>query len=175
MSKTREQKSEIVEKFKDDLVKAQSVILADYRGLTVEEETALRKKFREAGTKYEVIKNTLAVLAAKEAGVEGLDELLVGPTAVAFGYEDPVSPAKILAEYAKSHEQIKIKGGLVNGKVIDVNGVKSLAELPPREELIAKMLGSMQSPISGLAGSLSGIIRKLLYALNAVAEVKGAQ
>ncbi|MDI6602450.1 MAG: 50S ribosomal protein L10 [Thermoanaerobacteraceae bacterium] len=174
MSKTREQKSQIVEDLKNDFQKAQSVILTDYRGLTVEDEAALRKKFREAGAKYEVIKNTLAGLAAKEVGLEGLDSFLAGPTAAAFGYDDPVLPAKILAGYAKDHEQIKIKGGIVNGRVIGIDEVKALAELPPREELIAKMLGSMQAPISGLAGSLSGIIRKLLYALNAVAEVKGA-
>ncbi len=174
MSKTREQKSQIVDGLKDDFLKSQSIILTDYRGLTVKDETSLRKKVRDTGSKYEIIKNTLGILAAKESGIEGLDELLAGPTAAVFGYDDPVSPAKVLADYAKDHDQIKIKGGLINGRIIGADEVETLAKLPPREELIAKMLGDMQSPISGLAGALSGIIRKLLYALNAVAEIKEA-
>jgi Ribosomal protein L10. len=174
LSKTREEKSQIVEQLKENFQRAQSVILTDYKGLTVEDETALRKKFREAGAKYEVIKNTLAERAAKEIGIEGIENFLTGTTAAAYGFDDPVTPAKILAEYAKEHEQIKVKGGIVNGKVVGIDEINVLAELPPKEQLIAKMLGSMQAPISGLAGALSGILRKLLYALNAISEAKKA-
>ena len=164
------QVNEIVEK----LQKSQSVILYDYRGLTVEEVTALRNEFRKAGVEYRVIKNTLIGRAAEKIGCEGLDQYLAGPTAVAFGYEDPVAPAKILNNYVKKIKKTEIKAGIVEGKVIDANGVTALADLPSKEVLIAKMLGSMNSPITGLVSVLSGTMRNLVYALNSIKEKKEA-
>ena len=174
MSKTREQKSEIIEKLKDDFSEAQSIVLTDYRGLAVKDETDLRKKVRETGSKYAIIKDTLAILAAKESGHEDLDKMLTGPTAAVFGFEDPVSPVKVLSDFAEDHEEIKIKGGLVEGKILGADELEALAKLPPRDELLSMLAREMQAPISGLACSLSGIITKLLYALNAVENTKDA-
>jgi large subunit ribosomal protein L10 len=170
----KEQKAQIVQELKDKFSNSSSAILVDYRGLTVEEVTELRKKFREAGVDYKVYKNTLTEIAAKEVGCEGIIPFLEGPTAIAFGVNDPVAPAKILSEAIKEYKKMEFKVGIVGGKVIDVNGIKALAELPSREELIAKMLGSMNAPIANLVGVLSGTIRSLLYALNAVKQQKEA-
>ena len=123
---------------------------------------------------YKVYKNTLTELAAKDLGLDELIPYLKGPTAIAFGIKDPVAPAKILTEHMKKLKKMEFKVGVVDGKVIDVDGVKALADLPSREELIAKMLGSMNAPISGLVHVLGGTIRSLLYALNAVKETKEA-
>lgn len=154
------------------MTKAESIILTDYRGLNVAEITDLRRKLRESGVEYRVTKNTLTRFAAAKAGVEGLDPILIGPTAVAFGMEDAVMPAKILVEYAKANKTLEIKGGVLEGKAIDVGKVEYLAKIPSREELLAKALGSMQAPITGFAGVLAAIPRKLLYALNAIKDEK---
>lgn len=157
----REDKQAKVQVIKEKLTKAEAVILADYRGLTVEEDTELRRKFREAGVEYKVLKNTLTTIAAKEAGVEGLEEFLAGPTSFAFGYEDPTAPARILNDFAKDHKKLELKGGLVQGQIFDVNRVKELAAIPPREVLIAKLLGSFKAPVSNFA-----------YLVNAIKEKK---
>lgn len=170
----REKKAQIVEELKDRFSNSSSAILVDYRGLTVEEATKLRKKFRESDAVYKVYKNTLTEIAVKELGYEELIPYLEGPTAIAFGVKDPVAPAKVLTEAIKDFKKMELKVGLVDGKIIDVNGIKALAELPSREELIAKMLGSMNAPISNLVGVLSGTIRSLVYALNAIKEQKEA-
>ncbi len=170
----REEKVRIVEEIKQKLSQSSSAVLVDYRGLTVEEVTQLRKEFRENGVDYKVYKNTLTELAVKELGYEGLIPYLAGPTAIAFGVKDPVAPAKILTENIKKLKKMELKAGLVDGKVIDVEGVKALAELPSREELIAKMLGSMNAPITGLVRVLNGPIRGLVVALNAIREQKEA-
>lgn len=170
----REKKAQIVAEIKKKLAESSSAILVDYRGLTVEEVTELRREFRNNGVDYKVYKNTLTELAAKDLGLDELIPYLKGPTAIAFGIKDPVAPAKILTEHMKKLKKMEFKVGVVDGKVIDVDGVKALADLPSREELIAKMLGSMNAPISGLVHVLGGTIRSLLYALNAVKETKEA-
>jgi len=170
----RDQKAQVVAEIKEKLTGYSSAILIDYRGLTVEEVTQLRKEFRNNGVDYKVYKNTLTEIAAKEVGLDDLIPFLKGPTAIAFGVKDPVAPAKVLTESMKKLKKMEFKAGVVEGKVIDVNGIKALAELPSREELIAKMLGSMNAPISGLVTVLGGTIRSLLYALNAVKEKKEA-
>jgi len=170
-----EEKAPIVQAIKEKIEASQSLVLADYRGLDVAEVTELRVKLREAGVEFKVVKNTLTRLAANEAGIEGLDQYLEGPTAVAFGIDDAVAPAKILSEFAKTHKDLEIKAGVIEGKVIDVEGVKALADLPSREELLARVLGGMQAPMYGFAGSLQGVLRKFVYALNAVREQKEAQ
>jgi large subunit ribosomal protein L10 len=170
----REKKAQIVAEIKEKLAESSSAILVDYRGLTVEEVTELRREFRNNGVDYKVYKNTLTELAAKDLGLDELIPYLKGPTAIAFGIKDPVAPAKILTEHMKKLKKMEFKVGVVDGKVIDVDGVKALADLPSREELIAKMLGSMNAPISGLVHVLGGTIRSLLYALNAVKETKEA-
>lgn len=170
-----EEKKQIVEEIKGKFQEAQTAVLVDYRGLTVEEVTELREKFREQKIDYKVYKNTMMRFAVKEAGYEGLLEYLVGPTAVAFGTEDPVGAAKVISDFAKNHKALEIKAGMVDGNVIDLDGVKELASLPPREMLIAKVLGGFNAPIAGFANVLQGNIRNLVYALNGVKEQKEAQ
>ncbi|MHB9095265.1 MAG: 50S ribosomal protein L10 [Eubacteriales bacterium] len=165
----------VVEEIKTRLQKVQGAVLADYRGLDVAEITELRAKLREAGIEFKVLKNTLTRIAANEIGLEGLDPYLEGPTAIAFGNDDAVAPAKILAEFAKTHKDLEIKAGILENKVIDMDGVKTLADLPPREVLLAKVLGAMQSPMYGFAGSMQGILRNFVYVLDAVREKKAAE
>ncbi len=175
MSKNFEIKKTVVAEIKEKLERAQSVVLIDYRGLTVLEVTDLRNQFRKAGVEYAVLKNTMITLAAAELGITGLEEHLKGPTAVAFGFEDPIAPAKIITEYIKKNKKISVKCGMVDNKVIDVAGVTALAELPPREVLIAKMMGSMNAPITGFVGVLSGVLRKFVYAVEAVRKQKAGE
>ncbi|MEG0830900.1 MAG: 50S ribosomal protein L10, partial [Acidaminococcaceae bacterium] len=121
---------------------------------------------------YVVVKNTLLRIAAQDAGIEGLDSYLEQNTAIAVAPEDPVAVAKIICDFAKANKVMKVKVGILDGKLISAEEIKALAELPPREVLLAKMLGSMQAPISGLANVLQGTIRKFVYALEAVRKAK---
>lgn len=163
-----------VAEIQEKLQKSQSVMFLDYRGLTVSEVTELRNKMRAAGVEYKVIKNTMMRRAAKEAGVEGLDEILEGPTAVAFGYEDPVAPAKILVDFIENAKKTQLKGGVLAGRAMSQAEIKDLASLPSKEQLLAKLMGSLNAPVTGLVMALSGISRKLVYALNAIKEKKEA-
>ena len=155
------QKEQLVSEIAEKLQKAQSVIVFDYRGLTVSEVTALRAEMRKAGNEYVVVKNSMVERACEKIGLdESVKEMLKGPSAFAIGYDDAVSPAKVLKDTVKKLKKCEIKGGIVNGKVTDAAGIDALAELPPKEVLIARMLGSMMSPISGLAIVLDQIAKK---------------
>lgn len=167
---TLQAKSQIVEEIKEKISNAQSIVLVDYRGLNVEQLTKLRSEYRKAGVDYKVYKNSMMRFAFKDSGLEEFNEYLKGPNAIAFGIEDPVAAAKITAEFAKDNDKLEIKAGIVDGKVIDVNGVKDLAELPPREVLIAQALGGLNAPIQGFANVLQGTIRGLAIVLNQIAE-----
>ena len=156
----------------DKMKRAQSVIVLDYRGLTVAEVSDLRSKFREAGVEYKVIKNNMLKRAAEELNIEGVDDYFKGPTAVAFGFEDPVAPAKILCKFVKDVNKTEIKGGILDGKAMDAGKIESLSKLPSKEELIAKMMGSLNAPITNFALALQAIPRGLACALKAVAEQK---
>ncbi|WP_066688254.1 50S ribosomal protein L10 [Christensenella intestinihominis] len=156
----------------DKMKRAQSVVVLDYRGLTVAEVSDLRSKFREAGVEYKVIKNNMLKRAAEELKIEGVEDYFKGPTAVAFGFEDPVSPAKILCKFVKDAGKTEIKGGILAGQAMDAQKIESLAKLPSKEELIAKMLGSLNAPITNFALALQAIPRGLACALKAVAEQK---
>lgn len=147
------QVAEVIEVLKE----AQTGVLVDYRGLNVEEDTALRTQLREANVKYFVIKNTLLRLAAKEVGLEALEDALHGPTAIAVSSEDAVAPAKVLADYAKKNDKLEIKSGFMDGAVMTLDEIKTLAATPNMETLIAKMMGSLNSPISSLARLLATI------------------
>lgn len=171
----RTEKEATVSEVLQKLTKSQSVVLADYRGLNVQEVTELRRRLREAGVEYRVIKNTLTSRAAKEANIEGLDQYLSGPTALAFGYNDPVTAAKILANFAKDHKKLELKGGILEGKTIGFNAVKSLAELPSREALLGQIAGMLQAPMRGLVTVLSGPLRNLAYATEAVRKQKAGE
>ena len=172
MHDIRPEKAGKVAELKDLLTSSKGVVLVDYCGLTVAEDTELRSKMREAGVKYMVAKNTFIRIAAQEAGIEGLDAYLEHNTAVAFSAEDPVAPAKILNDFSKDHKALAIKAGVLDGKVIGLDEVKAVAELPSREELLAKLVGSMQAPISGLVNVLQGTIRNFVYTLEAVRQKK---
>ena len=137
---------------------AQTGVLVDYRGLTVEQDTDLRNKLREAGCKYFVAKNTLIRLAAKEVGLDALDEILHGPTAIAVSNEDAVAPAKVLADFAKKNDKLELKSGFMDGAVISLDEVKKLAATPNMETLIAKMMGSLNAPASNLVRLLNTIV-----------------
>lgn len=160
MSKNLEIKKQVVAEIQEKLQNAQSVVLYDYRGLTVEQVTKLRNECRKAGVEYIVYKNNLIGLAAKEAGIEGLDVYLKGPTAVAFGMTDAVAPAKILATFIKEVKKTEVKGGILNGSVIDAAGVDTLASMPSREVLIARIMGSMMSSVSKFVYCLEAIRKK---------------
>lgn len=172
MHSIRPEKAAKVSELKDLMTGSKGVILVDYCGLTVAEDTDLRRKMREAGVTYMVAKNTFVRIAAKEAGIEGLDSFLEHNTALAFSAEDPVAPAKILSEFAKDHKALEIKAGIIDGAVIGLDEVKALADLPSREVLLAKLIGSMQAPISGLVNVLHGTLRNFVYVVDAVRQKK---
>lgn len=153
-----EQKKQLVNEMVEKFKAASAGVFVDYCGLTVEEDTELRRKFREAGVEYKVVKNTLTSRAAKEVGLEALDPILNGPTALAMSVDNPVAPAKIIAEFAKKHEALEVKAGFMDGTVMSIDEVNVLAATPTREELLAKMMGSMKSPISGLVRLLNTIV-----------------
>lgn len=154
-------KAAIVEELVEKFNAASSVVVADYRGLTVEEVTNLRKELREAGIEMRVIKNSYLRRAADKAGYEGLDEVFTGPTAVAFGSEDATAPARILAKFAEDHEALQIKGGMIEGKVVSLEEVNALAKLPNREGMLSMLLSVLQAPV-----------RNFAYAVKAVADSK---
>lgn len=167
-----QQKQAAVADVVDKMKRAHSVVILDYRGLTVAEVSDLRSKFREAGVEYKVIKNNMLKRAADELKIEGMDDYFKGPTAVAFGYEDPVSPAKILCKFVKAVNKTEVKGGILDGKAMDANAIENLSKLPSKEELLAKMLGSLNAPVTNFALALQAIPRGLACALNAVVEQK---
>ncbi|HHW92757.1 MAG TPA: 50S ribosomal protein L10 [Firmicutes bacterium] len=170
----RPEKEAMVAELKEKLDQARAAIITDYRGLNVAALTELRRRMREQGLEYKVVKNTLTRFAARELGLDDLEPYLEGPTAIAFSYEDPVAPAKVIMGFAKEHKQLGIKAGLLRGKVIRPEGVKELADLPPREILLAQVLGGLQAPIAGLANVLNGVPRSLVYALEAIRKQKEA-
>ena len=170
--KALQEKKEVVKEISGKLKSAKSIVLTDYRGLTVEQDTDLRNALRKSGIEYKVVKNTLTKLAARENGLEVLEPYLNGPTAIAISSTDPVAPAKVLTEYVKKYEKLSLKAGVVEGRVIDVDGIKSLSELPPREVLIARVLGGFNAPISGFVNVMNANLRGLVVALNAIAEQK---
>ena len=173
MAITKE-KQQAVAGLKGKLELAKGAVLTNYRGLNVAQDTQLRAKLREAGVEYRVVKNTMTRIAAKELGIDGLDPYLEGPTAMALSTVDPVAPAKLLADFIKENklQGMEIKAGILEGKVIDANSVKALATLPPKEVLIAQVLCGMQAPIAGFVTVLSGTLRNLVYAIDAVRKQK---
>ena len=148
--------SDIVEKLRGSV----STIVTDYRGLNVAEVTELRKKLREAGIEYRVLKNTMVRRATAEVGISELDAVLSGPSAVAFSTSDVVAPAKILSDFAKTHKNLEIKGGVVEGRVVSVSEVQDLANLPSREGLISMFLSVLQAPMRNLAYAVSQVAEK---------------
>jgi large subunit ribosomal protein L10 len=170
--KVLQEKVDVVKELSVKIKAAKAIVLADYRGLTVEQDTELRNALRKAGVEYKVVKNTLTRFAAKENGLGGLDSFLNGPTAMAISSTDLIAPAKVLAEYAKKYEKLELKVGVVEGKIINVDEIKALAELPPREVLISRVLAGFNAPITGFVNVLNANLTGLVCALNAIAEQK---
>jgi large subunit ribosomal protein L10 len=161
MSKIVELKGQVVSEIAEKLEKSSSTVIVDYRGLTVEEVTELRKKFREAGVEYKVYKNTLVRRAAKQVGINDLnDETLVGPNAIAFGYEDPVAPARVISDFMKDHPKLELKMGIVEGEFYGKDQIEEFSKIPSREVLIAKLLGSLKAPVSNFAYLVDALIKK---------------
>ncbi len=154
-------KQEEVSLIADELRGATSVVVVDYLGLTVEEVTSLRKSLRESNTKMQVVKNTILRRAAVEAGIEGLEEVFVGPSAIVYSADEVIAPAKIVAEFAEKASKLSIKGGLIEGKVASADEINALAKLPDRDGLLSMLLSVLQAPV-----------RNTALAIKAVAEAK---
>jgi large subunit ribosomal protein L10 len=153
-------KQPIVEEISAGIKDAQSVVLVDYRGLTVEEDTELRKQLRAAGVVYKVYKNTMMNFAFKGTDFEGLAPYLNGPSAMAYSTEDATAPARVIAEFAKKAKALEIKAGVVEGNVYDAKGMEAIANIPSRDVLISRLLGSMQSPMANFARVINQIAEK---------------
>jgi large subunit ribosomal protein L10 len=155
-----ELKQPIVQEISEQIKDAQSVVVVDYRGLTVAEDTQLRKQLREAGVAYKVYKNTLVNFAIKGTDFESLSDVLEGPNAFAISTTDATAPARVIAKFAKTAPALEIKAGVVEGTFYDADGMKAIATIPSREELLSKFLGSIQSPIANFARVINQIAEK---------------
>ncbi|MBI4320732.1 MAG: 50S ribosomal protein L10 [Chloroflexi bacterium] len=168
--KTAGKKRETVDELANMLKKSHLAVLTDYRGLTVSDLAQLRRQLHDAGVEYHVVKNTLASFAAKKVDLEDLAPMFVGPTAVALSGDDVTKAAKMLKDYARTSKVLKIRGGALDGDVIGPEQVDTLADLPPRDVLVAQLLGGIQSPLASLVGMLNAPLQNLAYALQARAE-----
>ena len=155
-----ELKQPVVQEISERIQGAQSIVLVDHRGLTVEQDTQLRRELREAGVSYKVYKNTMMNFAFKGTEFEGLSQYLEGPSAMAVSTTDATAPARILAKFAKTADKLEIKAGVVEGAVYDAAGIAVIANIPSREELISKLLGSLQSPITNFARVMNQLAEK---------------
>lgn len=164
MSKVMDKKKQVVSEIATKFRESQSTVLVDYRGLDVAEVTELRKQLREAGVEYKVYKNSMSRRAAAEVELSELDEILVGPTAIAFSQDDVVAPAKIINNFAKDHQNLEIKGGVIEGNIATLDQIKELADLPNYEGLLSMLLSVLQAPV-----------RNFAYAAKAIAEQKEEQ
>ncbi|QQE78542.1 50S ribosomal protein L10 [Alicyclobacillus sp. SO9] len=157
-----EEKKKLVDEIAKQFSDSKALVVTDYRGLNVSESNELRRQLREAGVEFKVLKNTMTRRAAEKAEMTGLEQYLTGPSAIAFGYEDPIAPAKVLFNFAKQHKALELKGGVVEGRVVGSQEVEELATLPSREGLISMLLSVMQAPM-----------RNLAYAVQQVSEQQG--
>jgi large subunit ribosomal protein L10 len=163
VNNNKEIKAQKVNEIKEKMQSAKSLVLVNYQGINVEQDTELRSTLRKNNVEYRVYKNTMVTRAAQELGIEGLDKYLEGPVSMAFGYDDETTAAKLIADFSKASKKLEIKGGYVDGNVYDAELMNQLAKIPSKEVLIGKFLGSIKSPLSNL-----------VYLLNAVAESKEA-
>ena len=168
----KDEKKELVTQLHEDLGDSQAVFVTDYIGLNVEKITKLRKNIKGAGGTFKVVKNTLLRRAAKDTPADVVNDLFIGPTAIAMVKGDPLGVAKALVDFAKDNEALEIQGGILGTQVLDLDRIQSLAKMPSKEVLLAKMLGSMNAPITNFVGVLAAIPRQLLYALKAIEKQK---
>lgn len=168
--KVRPEKTAAIKEISTSLQRAPAVLLTEYRGLTVAELAALRSSLQAAEAEYRVVKNTLTLRAATQAGVEGLDDILQGPTAIAYCYGDPVSGAKALSDFASSHPALVIKGGILDGRVMSATDTQALARVDPREVSLGKICGCLTSGLSAIASTLEAPLSRIVYVLLAKGE-----
>ena len=169
----RQEKEKKVAEIKDDLSRAKIVVLTDFRGLNVAQMNSLRRILRQDGVKYQVVKNTLTKIAADEVGLDDLKIHLEGPMGIAYGFEDPMAPVKALVKFAKENDKVfSLKGGVFENKILNEGNLKQLADLPPREVLLARVLGGMQAPLSAFANVLQANLRNFAYVLQAIHDQK---
>ena len=159
-AKVLEEKKALVASLSEKMKNSVAGVFVDYKGLNVVDDTALRHALREAGVEYFVTKNTLTRFACKDAGLEGFDDILNGTTALALSADDVVAPAKVLCNFAKDHECVKVKAGFMDGAYIDADTVKALSNIPSKEELLSKLLFCLMSPVQGLAVAVKAIADK---------------
>ncbi len=153
--------------------KSKAVILTEYKGLTVAEISELRRLLKEVGAEYKVYKNTLSAIASKGTPVEQAAEMFVGPTGIAFGFEDPVAAAKRVLDYANKNEKLKVKSGVFEGRVCSAEDIKAISTLPPRNVLLGMLAGAMSAPASKLVGALNATLTRFIYAMEALKAKKG--
>ena len=172
---TRAQKEELVRNLREKFQEAQAVFVTSFKGLTANESNELRRLIREAGGEYRVVKNTLLRIASADTPAEPIQEFIEGPTGIALAYKDPVALAKVLKEFSEEHEALVLRGAALQGKPVDAKGIEALAKLPPREVLLAQLLGLLQAPPARLVQLLANVVRNFLYVLRAIEEKKKAE
>jgi large subunit ribosomal protein L10 len=171
LAKKQEEVKKMVDKYKG----AKTIVFADYLGLTVAQDTGFRAFLREKKVSYKVQKNRLLLIALKELGVEGLESMLQGPTATAMSLSDNILPARLCAEAEKKYKAFEIKGGVVDGKAVNAEGIRELSNLPSKEQLVSRVLGGLNSPITGFVNVLAANLRGLARVLNGIAESKASE
>jgi len=170
------EKQEVVNRLREQFQRSSSVICVDFRGVNVEKITRFRRQLQQLSVDYRVVKNTLVKRAIEDTQFRGLDQFLVGPTGIIFCPGEPMESAKVVTKFAEeTNGALQIKGGVVAGAVFDAKGMKKVATLPPRQELLAQLVGALQSPISNLVGTLEGIMRECVYTLQAIAKKKSSE
>jgi len=170
----KSQKKQLVDELHQKFVDSKIVILTDYKGLNVDKINELRRKLTESKIEYRVVKNTLLSRACEDTDVALVKDHFKGPTAIALSYDDPVAPAKVLADFAKENDKLEIKVGIMSGKLLDIAAIKSLSELPSREVLLSQLLSAMNGVPTALVRALNNVPEKLLYALQAIRDQKEA-
>jgi large subunit ribosomal protein L10 len=171
----RSQKEKIIEDLKEKISRAQGMYFADFTGITVEEVNNLRNEFYKEGIDYHVVKNTLALKALES--VTGYDKVynkLVGPTAIAFGYDDPILPAKIIKKFSDKTKKLTVKACVIEKQVFEGSELSTIASMPSRPEIISAILGSIQAPMTGIVGALNAVVRDLVYVIDAIEKKKAA-
>jgi large subunit ribosomal protein L10 len=171
----RSEKEAVIAEVAEKAARAVAMYFADFSKLTVAEETELRREFRKSGVEYNVVKNTLARKALEQlSGYDGVFDKLVGPTGIAYSYDDPSAPAKIIKKFSEKTGKLKLKVAVVEKQVYDATKLEQLAKMPTRKELIAAILGSLDAPVSGVVGAINAVARDLVYVVDAVEKKKAA-
>jgi len=168
----KDEKEQLVQALHDELEKSQAVFVTDYMGLTVERITKLRRDVKGAGGSYQVVKNTLLRRASEGTSAKGIEQFFVGPTAIAIAKTDAVAVAKALVNFAKDNEKFEIQAGMLGARAVNASDIQELSKMPPREVLLARMLGSLNAPVSNFVGVLSAIVSQLVYVLKAIENKK---